>query len=166
MSDERLKKSAGEAKTSRAMDDRAVTEDRTLSDQERLEIFRQQHHQAALPKLPDIPGFHVCWLSTTNPRDSIHQRLRLGYELIKADDLPGYELFKVKSGDFPGCVSVNEMVAAKLPLSLYQAFMRHNHHDAPAAEEDRYKAPLDAIREEARDRGLRIREGEEADAWV
>jgi hypothetical protein len=41
MNDERLKKSAGDLRTNRAMEDRAVTHDRGLSDDERVEMFRQ-----------------------------------------------------------------------------------------------------------------------------
>ena len=41
MSDERLKKSV-DNRESRAMTDRTVTEDRVLSDDERVEMFRQQ----------------------------------------------------------------------------------------------------------------------------
>ena len=82
MSDERLKKSA-ESRTSRAMKDRAVTENRQISDDERVEMFRQQFFNSALPDLPPVPGFHLCWLTTTNPRDSIPMRLRLGYEPVQ-----------------------------------------------------------------------------------
>jgi hypothetical protein len=71
MNDERFKKLAGVEREARAMKDRAVTENRDISDDERVEMFRQQFFQSSLPDLPKIPGWHMCWLTTTNPRDSI-----------------------------------------------------------------------------------------------
>lgn len=89
--DDRLKKELGVARRSRGMDDRQVTEDRGISDDDRLEMFRAQLFNDALPDLPEIPGYHVCWLTTTNPRDPIHRRIQLGYEPVKAEEVPGME---------------------------------------------------------------------------
>ena len=61
MTDERLKKSAGDNRQSRAVEDRTKTENRALSDDERVEMFRQQFFQSSLPDLPKIPGWHMCW---------------------------------------------------------------------------------------------------------
>ena len=49
MTDERFRKSAGEGRDSRAMKDRAVTENREISDDERVAMFRQQFFQSSLP---------------------------------------------------------------------------------------------------------------------
>ena len=76
MSDLRTKKSEDPARVSRGMEDRPVTENRVVSDQDRLDMFRMSLHQSALPDLPEIPGYHVCWLTTANPRDSSLPRLR------------------------------------------------------------------------------------------
>lgn len=166
MADERIKKSPGDDKAERAMEDRAVTENRELSDADRLELFRSTLNQSHLPNLPPIPGYHVCWLTTTNPRDSIQRRLMLGYELIQSKDVPGFELTSVKSGDFTGYIGVNEMVAAKLPESLYRLYMTESHHVAPNKEEERMNATVDTIREEAAKRNLKVKEGEETEqAW-
>ena len=59
MSDERLKKSAGDNRTVREMEDRTKTENRELSDDERVEMFRQQFFQSSLPDLPKIPGWQI-----------------------------------------------------------------------------------------------------------
>ena len=115
MSDERFRKSAGEGRESRAMRDRAVTENREISDEERVEMFRQQFFQSSLPDLPKIPGWHTCWLTTTNPRDSIQMRIRLGYQPVKPEDVPGWEYATLKTGDWVGFIGVNEMLAFKLP---------------------------------------------------
>lgn len=120
----------------RSASERAATEDRVISDEERVEMFRQQFFQSSLPDLPSLPGYHTCWLTTTNPRDSIHVRMRLGYEPIKPDDIPGWEYVSVKTGEWAGFIGVNEMLAFKLPMSLYEKYMKEAHHDAPLREEE------------------------------
>lgn len=109
---------------------------REYSDSERVDMLRRTFFQSALPDIPKIEGYHVCWLTTTNPRDPIHGRLRLGYDLIQANEIPGFEHLGMKTGDYPGAIGVNEMIAAKLPLHLYEAFMREVHFDAPLREEE------------------------------
>jgi hypothetical protein len=135
MQDSRLKKSAGNQRTDRVMRDRPVTENRQLTDRERAEAYRKQHYNTHLPDLPPIKGFHVCWGTTTNPRETIHGRLRLGYSTIKASELPGFEYAAIKSGEWIGCVGINEMIALKLPLHLYEEYMTISHHEQPLEEE-------------------------------
>lgn len=139
----------GEARRSRHLQDRRVTQDRVLNDDERLEEFRQSLYQSVLPDLPKIPGYHVCWLTTNNPSDSIQRRLRLGYEPIRAEDVPGYETMSLKTGEYAGCIAVNEMIAFKLPISLYERYMYEAHHNAPMNEEEKLSSIVDVIREEA-----------------
>ena len=102
---------------------------------ERLEAFRDKWANSALPDLENgvIPGFHLCWLSTTNTYDSIDKRMALGYEPVKASELGiGFEaLGKMSSGKFEGCVSCNEMVLFKLPEDIYQEVMRMLHLEEP-----------------------------------
>jgi hypothetical protein len=151
--DERLKKYDDPARRNRAMEDRRVTEDREITDDDRLEMFRQSFFQHALPDLPKIPGYHVCWLTTQNPRDSIAARIRLGYEPVKPEDVPGWEYATVKTGEYAGCIGVNEMLAFKLPQSLYLKYMSEAHHNAPAQEEERL-ADTSKFIEEARKAGV------------
>lgn len=137
MSDDRLKKYEDPARKSRAMEDRAVSENREISDDDRMEMFRNSFFQAALPDLPKIPGYHLCWLTTQNPRDSIASRIRLGYEPVKPEDVPGWEYATVKTGEYAGLIGVNEMLAFKIPEALYLKYMTEWHHNAPADEEAR-----------------------------
>jgi len=51
MTDERLKKSADEGRENRAMTDRVITENREVSESERVEMFRQNLFQSSLPDL-------------------------------------------------------------------------------------------------------------------
>ena len=160
MSDERLKKSAGDNRESRAMVDRAASESRALSDDERVEMFRQQFHQSSLPDLPKLDGWHCCWLTTTNPRDSIHMRMRLGYEPLKPSDVPGWDYVTVKTGEWQGFIGVNEMLAFKLPISLYEKYMQEAHHDAPLREEDKLAEVAEMMRDQAERAGSTMYEGD------
>ena len=160
MSDERLKKSAGEGRESRAMQDRAVIENREISDDERVEMFRQQFFNSSLPDLPKLPGWHLCWLTTTNPRDSIQTRMRLGYQPVKPEDVPGWEYATLKTGDWQGFIGVNEMLAFKLPVSLYEKYMREAHHDAPQREEDKLKETAEYMEAQARSSKSRLTMGD------
>ena len=54
-------------------------------------MFRDEFMQESLPKVPDDPNWHYCWLSTTNAYDTIHKRMRLGYAAVTTDDLQGFE---------------------------------------------------------------------------
>jgi len=144
-SDGRLNSDQSGARADRRMEDRNVTQDRELSDDERVAEFRQQFFQSALPDLPHIPGYHVCWLTTENPRDPVHSRMRLGYEPIRETDIPGWEHASIQSGEWQGCIGVNEMLAFKLPLELYEQYMRINHHEQPLAEEEKLSASIRAM---------------------
>ena len=159
-SDDRLKKEQGAGRRSRAMDDRAVTERREVNEDERLEMFRNQLFNDALPDLPPIPAYHLCWLTTTNPRDSIHRRMQLGYMPVRPDEIPGMEYATVKTGEWQGFVGVNEMLAFKLPVTLYEKFMQEAHHDAPAREEGKLADTADFMREQAERAGGRLIEGD------
>jgi hypothetical protein len=154
--DDRLKKELGVSRQSRAAEDRSITENREMTDDERLEMFRMNLYNDHLPNIPDIPGYHVCWLTTTNKSDTIQQRSRLGYELIRAEDVPGMELVTQKTGEYAGCIAVNEMLAAKLPLSLYYRYMQEAHHDAPMREENKLEETAQMMREQAERSGGRL----------
>lgn len=139
----------------RAGDEREHHE-RELTDKERLELFRLSMFQNQLPALTNIPGWHLCWLTTANPRDSIQGRLRLGYQLLTPAEVPGWEANVLTSGPYEGCIGINEMVAAKLPMHLYEMYMTEAHHNQPLAEEGKLKSTLDAIREQVQGKGVQV----------
>lgn len=140
--------------------DRHIAESRELTEADRLEMFRRQLFNDALPELPEIPGYHLCWLTTTNPRDPIHRRMQLGYEAVRPEEIPGMEYATLKTGEYAGLIGVNEMVAFKLPNSLYQAFMREAHYDAPLREMEKLNATVDAAKGDAERDGGAIIEDE------
>ncbi len=150
----------GRRDAGRRSEERSVTESRQLSEDDRLEMFRQQLFNDALPDLPEIPGYHLCWLTTTNPRDSIHRRMQLGYEPVRPEEVPGMEYASLKTGEYAGMIGVNEMVAFKLPMSLYQKFMQEAHYDAPLREEEALNSTADLLRQQAESAGSKLMEGD------
>jgi hypothetical protein len=148
--DTRLNSEPSRVRASRHDQERTVTQNRELSDDARVAEFRQQFFQSALPDIPRIEGYHVCWLTTANPRDPIHSRVRLGYEPVTTKDIPGWEFPSLKTGEWAGCIGVNEMVAFKLPLPLYEQYMRINHHEQPLAEEQKLSASIRQMEAEMR----------------
>lgn len=140
--DSRLKKSLNTGgRESRASLDssREAPEEMFVSADERRKMWKEEWVQSALPPAPDLPGWHVCWLSTTNSYDSIDKRLRLGYTPVMADEVKGYENWRVKAGEHSGYVACNEMLLFKIPMETYQDIMAHFHHDQPLEEANKIK---------------------------
>jgi hypothetical protein len=144
----------------RERNDREHTEDRDMTEDERLELFRESLHQSVLPDLPPMPGYHTFWATTTNPRDSIAWRLRIGYSLIRAEDCPAWDGISIKSGDYAGAISVNEMLGMRIPLALYNSFFREVHHNMPLAEEEKIRSSVERVSADARQRGSKVTEGD------
>ena len=165
MQDDRLKKdlSLG-GRESRAKQDsqRGSATDELASQQERRKMFRNEWVQEALPKPPEIPGFHVIWLSTTNSYDPIHKRQRMGYTPVTIDEVPGFESFKVKAGEHTGFVACNEMLLHKIPQDIFQQIMEELHHHAPQDEADKIRLQAENLQgaRDSRGRALGMVEGE------
>ena len=131
--------------------DKHARSNRNLKDDIRLKEFRKQFHHDVLPDLPKIPGYHVCWLTTTNTHDPIQARVRLGYEPVRPSEVPGWKFASVKSAFVEGdVISVNEMIAFKIPLDLYEEMMRIAHHERPLDEEDRLKQRVEQTKQAMR----------------
>ena len=146
--DSRLKKTLNAGgRESRSSQDlsRAAPEEAFISKQERRKMWSDEWTQSALPKVPDIPGWHLCWLSTTNGYDSIDKRMRLGYVPVKADELPGFDNYRVKAGEDIGFIACNEMRLYKLPMEVYQEVMTQMHHEAPMEEADKVQVQIEQL---------------------
>lgn len=144
-SDERIVKktdfSQSETRKDRAAADNERIMDETIAAQ--IAALREGWSDNILPDIDGDPNFHYCWLSTTNQSDPIYRRLRLGYQLVKHDELKylGTQN-RVQSGEFEGCVSINELILAKIPMPLYQAIMSINHYEKPLQEEELLRANM------------------------
>jgi hypothetical protein len=148
----------------RAMQDRAILGSRevSLSDDERLDIFRTTFVQAALPSLPEVPGWHLCWCSTTNDRDTIPLRLSLGYVPVEPHEIAGWRggnISTVESGELKGWVSHNEMVAMKIPMRLYDRYMQEAHHKGPAEEDQKLVTMAEDLAARAQSIGAKVKGG-------
>jgi hypothetical protein len=146
--DSRLKKSlsAGGRET-RASEDasRAAPEGKFMSAQERRKMWSDEWTQSALPKVPELTGWHLCWLSTTNSYDSIDKRMRLGYVPVMADEFPGFDNYRVKAGEQTGFIACNEMILYKLPMEIYQEAMLQMHHELPMDEADKVRLQVEQL---------------------
>jgi hypothetical protein len=87
-------------------------------------------------------------------------RIRLGYEPVKPEDVPGWEYATLKTGDWAGLIGVNEMLAFKLPISLYEKYMQEAHHDAPMREEEKLTDTADFLEQQARASKSKLQIGE------
>jgi len=146
--DSRLKKTLNAGgRESRSSQDlsRAAPEEAFISKQERRKMWSDEWTQSALPKVPEIQGWHLCWLSTTNGYDSIDKRMRLGYVPVKADELPGFDNYRVKAGEDIGFIACNEMRLYKLPMEVYQEVMTQMHHEAPMEEADKVQVQIEQL---------------------
>lgn len=146
--DSRLKKSVhpdSRNDRSTADSDRTDKDGTIFSSSERVKNFRDEWAASALPNVPKIPGFHLCWLSTTNNFDPIQKRMRVGYVPVRADEVPGFEHLKMKSGEHEGMVSCNEMLLFKIKDDLYQEMMEYFHYEKPLEDEQMIKAKNAAL---------------------
>ena len=144
----RLKKSlnaAGRQDRTNGEVNRLAGEEKLMSAQERRRAWSEELTQSALPKLKPMDGWHLCWLSTTNTYDSIDKRMRMGYIPVKSDEYPGYEDYKVKSGEHTGFISCNEMLLYKLPMEIFQDIMTYQHHELPQQEAEKIKVQLESL---------------------
>jgi hypothetical protein len=149
--DDRLKKDAGEAvRGSRdgADIDRVQNDGSSMSAEQRRKALRQDWVQEILPSPPDLPGFHCCWLSTTNSTDPIYKRVQRGYVPVKATEVPGFGTqYMAQGGEFDGCVACNEMLLFKIEKQTYNDLMTIFHHDMPLEQEAAIRERVESSQE-------------------
>ena len=146
MNDDRLKKDSTAGREPRSAQDksRAAPEENFPVARERRRA-RNEFQQTVLPSIPDIPGFHLCWLATNSQYDPIHRRFSLGYTPVQADEMPGYDMYKVKDGDQSGHIMCNEMLLCKMPMDIYQDIMLEHHHYQPMDEADKIRVDQEQL---------------------
>ena len=120
-----------------------------MTDDELEAMIAAEFDQNRLPQPPKMPGWHLCWLTTTSQYDSIHNRVRIGYQLVRQEELPGFDPSAGQGLErFPGVVTCNEMVLGKIDERRYQAIMRIAHHKKPLEGEE---GIINSIHSAARD---------------
>lgn len=125
-----------------------------MSESEVEAFLRTEFTNQVLPTPPPIPGFHLCWLSTTNQYDTIAYRMRLGYTPVTPEEIPFFKSQTVKTGEYTGVVGVNEMLLYKIPESYYQKIMHIFHHERPAQEDERLRANLENLQQDTKGRPM------------
>lgn len=126
-----------------AREDRGVVEDADraglgdlMSAEDYEALVRNEFEQTALPKPPAMPGWHLCWLTTTSQYDNIAKRQRVGYRPVRASEMPGFDPSNGQSLErFEGFITCNEMVLHKIPEAYFQQMMKYFHHTKPREDE-------------------------------
>ena len=83
--DSRLSKTTARDDRSSADVERTEKDGTALTMAERRQLMRQEWTQDVLPTPPKVPGWHYCWLSTTNSSDPIYKRVQKGYQPVLAN---------------------------------------------------------------------------------
>lgn len=163
--DDRVRRDSAPA----ARGERGVAEDAARANETGLvmdvseleKMLTSEFDQVALPTPPQIPGWHLCWLTTGSQYDSVQKRQRLGYLPVTQSELPHFETAGAASAQFEGAITCNEMVLFKIRSEAYQAIMQHFHHKRPLAEEQSIyeKIAAKASEEDSSGKPLGVPEG-------
>jgi hypothetical protein len=159
--DSRIRKNSDTERASRSEEENVkVAEDsKQFVSQENIgKMFVDEFNFEALPNpnKEGDPNFHYFWATTTNPQDTPYRRLRMGYQFVKSEERPDFQHLRMKSGEFEGVISMNEMILMKIPMDLYQALMKEIHHNRPIEQENRLKAEAAMGMQDSRGRTLDI----------
>lgn len=120
-----------------------------LSQDEREQMLRDDALQNTLPIPPKKAGVHWFWGSLTNPYTPIEWYMRLGWKPVKFEELAGWANANMrgKSGEYAGCITVNEMVLMRGDETAYQRYMRILHHEKPMQEQERMRQSMRSVEE-------------------
>lgn len=151
---------------SMASEDYSAQSDEHLSDKELLRRFRTSLTSNILPTVPEISGYHVCWVPehSNNIYDTVNHRKQIGYSVVKPEEVPSYMNTSNRAGTIEACVSFNELVLMKIPTRLYQLYMKDSHHTQPNEQERVIKQSIkqmedkdgaSVVRDEAEMTGIR-----------
>jgi len=148
--DDRLKNSASKTPT-RTHDDRPSHE-QSLSRSERLSLFRGSDFQEVLPVPPELPGYHLIWLSTENKHDTLSSRERKGYRKVLPEELPDFCHQNLKTASDTNEIRCAEMILYKIEEDTWYDIMKFFHHEIPLGGEQEIK---DAAERAIVDKGTR-----------
>lgn len=100
---------AGVDKTSRATETRAATQRR-----------KPWAPPSSLDAPPPPEGYAHRWIrmeaNGVDDRKNLSARLREGFELVRAEEYPDFELPSIQDGKLAGVISVGGLVLARIPL--------------------------------------------------
>ncbi len=162
--DERIAKRAdnGSTRGNRLTLDRPQTENRENNDAVRRAERRAMLSDVntLLPNPPKIPNFHTFWATTTNNKDSVENRQRMGYSFVTRAEMPDFLLSSQKMGESTeDRIMVNEMVLMKIDEATWEDDMLYKHYDLPAESMKNLKDSVQ-IRRDGRGRQVAYTGGE------
>lgn len=135
-----------------------------MSDAELEALIRDEFDNTTLANPPSLPGYHLCWLTTTSQYDTLQKRARVGYTPVQRSEMPNFDPSNGEAiANYEGAVTCNELVLHKIPQQRYQVMMNLFHHKQPLESE---AAILTKIREaggEADSNGRSLVESEMGD---
>jgi hypothetical protein len=116
-----------------------------MSDQEYEAMIMAEYENSGVANPPDIPGYHLCWLSANSQNDTIQKRQRTGYSPVMRSEMPGYDPSSGQTlANFEGMVTCNELILHKIPMRRYQTVMNIFHHRLPLESEQSILAHIKA----------------------
>lgn len=108
-----------------------------MSDADYENFLENEFEDVALPQPPLLPGWHLCWLSSTSMYDTLQKRARLGYVPVRQSEMPGFDPSNgANIAQDDGFIKCNEMILCKITDRQYQLYMRHFHHKKPLESEE------------------------------
>ena len=130
----------------------------SAEDMARLDLMVGEFLETILPPPPKIPGYHTCWLTTTNASDSPARREQMGYTVVRRGEVAGFQWGKTRSGEgvVSDTITVNEMILYKLPDRIYQRAMHILHYDRPQGEEDKLNVEFERLANQVRSSRSRV----------
>jgi hypothetical protein len=133
-----------------------------LSQEERDQMLRDDAMQNMLPNPPKRPGVHYFWAAMAlQGGASIAWYQRLGYRPVKYEEMRGWADANMRSasGEYAGCITVNEMLLMQCSESDYQRYMRIVHHEKPNEEAGRVKDMIEAMKADVGEQNVRRPDG-------
>lgn len=118
-----------------------------MTDDELEAMIMAEYESSGVSNPPQIPGHHLCWLTTTSQFDTLQRRQRVGYVGVMRSEMPGYDpsMGSTLAG-YEGLVTCNEMILHKIAERRYQILMNMYHHKHPLQSEE---AIIKFIKEQA-----------------
>jgi len=107
-----------------------------MSDEEYEAMIIAEYELSGVANPPDIPGYHLCWLSSNSQNDTIQRRQRTGYTPVMRSEMPGYDPSAGQVlANYEGMITCNELILHKIPMRRYQLVMNIFHHNQPLESE-------------------------------
>lgn len=79
---------------------------------------------SSLDAPPPPEGYHHRWIRMetggADDRKNLSARIREGFELVRAEEYPGWELPTIQDGRHAGIVGVGGLVLARIPIETVQ----------------------------------------------